>query len=77
MDAGVPCCTQHQLAPSDVRRKAEPDYRQGWNSYSPRSEACSGGHGNAPSRRAIACLMPKGSPTGKPMEPGSEMQHVC
>jgi hypothetical protein len=25
---------QRQLAPSDVRRKAEPDYRQGWNAYS-------------------------------------------
>jgi hypothetical protein len=26
---------QSQLAPSDVRRKAEPDYRKGWNAYSP------------------------------------------
>src|SRR6516164_1820207 len=26
---------QRQFAPSDVRRKAEPDYRQGWNAYSP------------------------------------------
>jgi hypothetical protein len=26
---------QRQLAPSDVRRKAEPDYRRGWNTYSP------------------------------------------
>jgi hypothetical protein len=26
---------QRQLAPSDRRRKAEPDYRQGWNAYVP------------------------------------------
>jgi hypothetical protein len=26
---------QRQFAPSDVRRKAEPDYRRGWNAYSP------------------------------------------
>jgi hypothetical protein len=26
---------QRQFAPSDVRRKAEPDYRQGWNACSP------------------------------------------
>jgi hypothetical protein len=32
---------QRQLAPSDVRRKAEPEYRRGWNAYSPPASAAS------------------------------------
>ena len=32
---------QSQLAPMDARRKAEPEYRQGWNSYTPSMELAS------------------------------------
>jgi hypothetical protein len=56
---------QRQLAPSDVRRKAEPNYRQGWNSY-----AASGSQPTAPSVASTSApTAAKGADTASPTEP--------